>query len=198
MERTTGIILAGGRGTRLGGVNKALMEVGGRAIIDRQLEVLRPLTEEVLVVANDDALASRGLRIVRDVEQGAGPLVGLYSGLREVRTPLAIAVACDLPFLQPELLRFLIAAAAGYDVVIPRLGDLLEPAHAVYRTGCVPAMAAAIRRGERRLIAFLGRLRVREVGEKELRRYDPNLRSFLNVNTPEELARAQRLAAGDL
>jgi molybdopterin-guanine dinucleotide biosynthesis protein A len=195
MEAVTPVVLAGGAGTRLGGVNKALVQIGGRRVIDRLLDALRPLGGEIVIVSNDDSLLGiPGTRVVRDVERGAGALMGLYSGLRAVRSPLATATACDMPFVSTAVLRELLALAPGYDAVVPMVGDQPEPLHAVYRASCVPAIEAALAAGRKRLISFFDDVVVRYVPEAELRAWDPELRSFLNVNRPDDLARATELA----
>lgn len=194
-EPVTPIVLAGGAGTRLGGVNKALVEVGGRRVIDRLLEALRPLGAEIVLVNNDGSLAGLpGTRVVTDVEPGAGALMGLYSGLRAVRTPLATVTACDMPFVSTAVLRALIALAPGYDAVVPLVDDRPEPLHAVYRTTCLPAIEVALAAGRKRLIAFFDDVRVRYVPQVALRAWDPDGRSFLNINRPEDLAAARALA----
>jgi molybdopterin-guanine dinucleotide biosynthesis protein A len=194
VEAVTPVVLAGGQGTRLGGVNKALLEIGGQRVIDRLLAALRPLGTPIVIVSNDDSLL--GLPdtvVVRDVEPRAGALMGLYSGLRAVHTPLAVATACDMPFVSTALLRALLAQAAGVDAVVPVIGEQPEPLHAVYRPSCLPAIEAALAAGRKRLLAFFDAVRVRYVPEAELRRWDPELRSFLNVNWPDDLARARAL-----
>lgn len=196
MEAVTPIVLAGGQGTRLGGVNKALLAIGGRRVIDRLLDALRPLGSPVVIVSNDDSLLGLpGTRLVRDVEPRAGALMGLYSGLRVVETPLATATACDMPFVSTALLRALLDLTDDVDVVVPVVGDQPEPLHAVYRPTCVPAIEQALASGRKRLIAFFDAVRVRYVPEEDVRRWDPELQSFLNVNRPEDLARAEALAA---
>jgi molybdopterin-guanine dinucleotide biosynthesis protein A len=176
-------------------VNKALVEVGGRRVIDRLLEALRPLGAEIVIVNNDGSLAGLpGTRVVTDVEPGAGALMGLYSGLRAVRTPLATVTACDMPFVSTAVLRALIALAPAYDAVVPLVDDRPEPLHAVYRTTCLPAIEAALAAGRKRLIAFFDDVRVRYVPQAALRAWDPDGRSFLNINRPEDLAAARTLA----
>ena len=197
MTAVTPVVLAGGAGTRLGGVNKALVEIGGGRVIDRLLAALRPLGPEIVIVSNDDSLLGiPGTRVVRDVEAAAGALMGLYSGLRAVQTALATATACDMPFVSTRVLRELLALAAGYDAVVPVLGDQPEPLHAVYRPACLPAMEASLAAGRKRLISFFDDVRVRYVPEAEIRVWDPELRSFLNVNRPDDLERARALAGG--
>jgi len=196
MADLTAIVFAGGMGTRLGGIKKALIEVGGRPVIERVLEALKPLGAEELLVDNDDSLAYLGNRIVPDVETRAGPLTALYSGLDAATTPLCLVVACDMPFLNAELLRWLVEQASDVDVVMPVIEGQMDPMHAVYRREpCRDAVGQALVRGDKRMISYLKDVRVREVGEAELRDLDPDLRSFSNINTPEDLAQAQQLAA---
>ncbi len=196
-DAVTPIVLAGGAGTRLGGVNKALLPLGGRRAIDWLLDALRPLGTEIVIVNNDGSLAGLpGTRLVADEAPGVGSLMGLYSGLRAVRTTLATATACDMPFVSTAVLRALVELAPGHDVVVPVLEGQPEPLHAVYRTTCLPAIDAALTAGRRRLIAFFPDVRVHYVPEAAVRAWDPALRSFLNVNRPEDLARAQALMEG--
>jgi molybdopterin-guanine dinucleotide biosynthesis protein A len=183
VEAVTPVVLAGGQGTRLGGVNKALLEIGGQRVIDRLLAALRPLGTPIILVVNDDSLL--GLPdtvVVRDIEPRAGAL-------------MAVATACDMPFVSTALLRALLALAAEVDAVVPVIGEQPEPLHAVYRPSCLPAIEAALAAGRKRLLAFFDAVRVRYVAEAELRRWDPELRSFLNVNWPDDLARARALGA---
>ena len=193
----TGIVLAGGRGSRLGGVNKALLEVGGRTLLDRVRAALAGVTDETILVVNDDSLdATPGVRIVRDPEPHAGVLPALLVALEIASFPACILVACDMPFLSKDLVRALLERHRRYDVAIPVVDGREQPMHAIYRRDpCRAAVATALARGDRRMISFLGDLRVLRVGEDELRRVDPLLRSFFNINTPEDLAEARRIAA---
>ncbi len=190
------VIFAGGQGTRLGGVKKAMLEVGSQPIIARILDAVRPLASEVIVVDNDDTLrALPGIRIVPDSETQAGVLVALHSGLSAASGELCIALACDMPFVNGELLAWMIEQADAHDVVIPTTEGQLDPLHAIYRRQpCLDAIGSALARGEKRMISYLSDVRVREVGEAEMRIMDPELRSLFNVNTPEDLALANRLA----
>jgi molybdopterin-guanine dinucleotide biosynthesis protein A len=189
MADITSIIFAGGLGTRLGGVKKALLDVGDKPIIERILEAVAPLSTNVIVVDNDDSLAHlSGVRVVPDSETRAGVLTALHSGLAAAEGELCVVVACDMPFLNAPLLRRLIELATDFDVVIPMTDGQMEPMHAVYRREpCLTAIGDALARNEKRMISYLSAVRVREVFEDELRALDPELRSFFNVNTPEDL-----------
>jgi molybdopterin-guanine dinucleotide biosynthesis protein A len=193
----TGLILAGGASRRMG-ENKALLALEGRKLIERVADALAALTDDILIIANEaEPYRFLDRPIIPDIRPGYGPLMGLYSGLKAARGELALLVAVDMPFLSPDYLRFLLALAPGYDVVIPRTGHRLHPLCAVYRReSCLPAIEQAIARGQRRLIAFHPQMRVRQVDEAELRRIDPDLRALMNVNTPEELEAARRLLKG--
>jgi len=193
----TGLILAGGASSRMG-ENKALLALEGRKLIERVADALAALTDDILIIANEaEPYRFLDRPIIPDIRPGYGPLMGLYSGLKAARGELALLAAVDMPFLSPDYLRFLLALAPGYDVVIPRTGHRLHPLCAVYRReSCLPAIEQAIARGQRRLIAFHPQMRVRQVDEAELRRIDPDLRALMNVNTPEELEAARRLLKG--
>jgi molybdopterin-guanine dinucleotide biosynthesis protein A len=193
------VVFAGGRATRLAGTNKALLLVGGRPIIARILEAVDGLVDERVVVTNDESLAEMaGVRLVLDPTPHAGVLPALAAGLAAARADVCLTVACDMPFVSRALFEHLLAVQASTqaDVVIPRTAEYLEPMHAVYRRASVlAAIDAALARGEQRMISYFPDVRVREVDETEWRALDPAGRAFFNVNTPEDLAEAQRLAA---
>jgi len=190
--KVTGVIQAGGRSTRMGGSPKALMTLGGRRLIERVLAALSPVVDEVLVVTNTPALyAFLGLPMVSDVLPDHGSLGGIYTGLRAATGEAALTVACDMPFLTPEVARLVVARAGEGDVVIPRVGAQFETMHALYAKSCLPPMEACLRAGQLRIVGFFDRVRVVEIPEHEVARFgDPSV-IFMNVNTPEDLARAE-------
>jgi len=192
-----GLLLTGGASSRMG-QNKALLDIGGKKLIERVVQALSVVTDAILIVANDaEPYRFLNLPVIPDIEKGYGPLMGLYSGLKAVRSELAVLAAVDMPFLSPDFLRYLLALALDYDVVVPNAYDRLHPLCAVYRrASCLPAIEQTIARGQRRLIAFHSQVRVRKVSEAEMRRIDPDLRTLMNVNTPEDLTRARALLGG--
>jgi molybdopterin-guanine dinucleotide biosynthesis protein A len=182
----TGLVLAGGRSHRMGR-NKAFLELDGQPLIDVVIQRVARVCTEVLVVASDaDIYAGLGVPVVADRFRGVGVLGGLHAGLAAASHQLALAVGCDMPFLDPVLLRAFTDWADGADVAILRRGEWVEPLHAVYRRTCLPGMEAAIRAGERRVISFFPKVNVRYVTAEMIRPFDPQLRSFRNINTPEE------------
>lgn len=181
----------------MGAVDKGLLDVGGRPVAARQAEALVAAgAEEVLLVGGDRARhAPLGLRHVDDETPGAGPVAGLATALRASRATRAVLiVGCDLPLLEPALLRSLVALVAGdVDAVVPRVGERAQPLCAAYAPRIAALASARVASGDPRLVPFVESLRVRWVDEPALRAVDPTLRSFVNVNTPDDLARARAL-----
>ena len=142
-------------------------------------------------------------RIVADLYPGAGPLAGLHAGMNAARYGLVLALAGDMPFVNMALIRQMIALAEGYDAVVPEVpsrqrGDLFkEPLHALYRTSCYPAVVARLEAGDRPMVSFLPDVRARFISPDEIRRFDPDFRSFFNANSPEDWAEARRLLASE-
>lgn len=189
------IVLAGGQSSRLG-IDKAFLLLDGQPLVARTVYKLSALSDDLIVVANNptryEPLAMPA-RLVPDDRPGEGSLMGIYSGLRVARYRYALVVACDMPFLNLSLLGYMLPLADGYDVVVPRLGGLLEPLHAIYGQACLPYMARLLERGRRQVIAFFNEVRVRYVEEPEIDRFDPLHLSFVNVNTPGDWERVQGL-----
>jgi molybdopterin-guanine dinucleotide biosynthesis protein A len=152
-----------------------------------------------VLLTNDAALQDvSGLRLVYDPEPHAGVLPALAAGLAEARGELCLVVACDMPFVSAPLFERLLAlqTESGADVVIPRTAEYLEPMHAVYRRVSVEAaIRAALGRGDQRMISYFGEVNVREVSESEWAGVGAGGLAFFNVNTPEDLAEARRVAA---
>ena len=188
-------ILAGGRATRLGGADKASLDVGGRRIIERQLAAIAAVSDDVRVVVHEPGDAARyadlAIRAVPDAIAGAGPLGGVYTALADARHDRVLVLACDLPFVTSALAeRLLKESGTGeeVDAVVPRSARGLEPLCAVYRTRCAAAARTCIERGELRMTAFLARLHVREL---DAFGPDDGGALFENVNTPHDYARAK-------
>lgn len=190
-------IQAGGQSTRMG-QNKALMPFLGKPLIQRMVERLQSLADEMILITNTPELYRfLGLPSFTDLLPGLGNLGGLYTALSVAKQPLAAVLACDLPFVNAGLLAAQqeLLLAEDMDVVIPRSQEGLEPLHSLYRRKtCLPAIRAALDAGERRMISWFPVVRVRELTADEIRRHDPDGLAFINVNTPEEFQRAELLA----
>ena len=183
------VILAGGQSRRMG-FNKALLDIGGRPLIRVLIELLDPLTNQILI-SSDDSSSYQFLNrtVVPDHFKGHGPLAGFHAAMLCKTFPLYLVVACDLPNLKAPLLQNLISLAEGFDAAIPRtLDGLAHPLCAVYRRTCLPSVEKALRRGANKVLEILKEdsLSIRWVDPDEGQFKDADL---ANINTPEDLCR---------
>ncbi len=171
------------------------MNVSGQPLIDRVVRIVGKVFREVLVITNSpEAFGFLGVPMCADLLPGRGSLGGLYTGLSSCTSEHAFLVACDMPFLNTEVIRHLTAKIDRFDVVIPRVRDRLEPLHAVYSRTCLPRIRDLLDHGDLKIINLFPDVHVLEVPEAELRQFDPDLRCFMNINTPEDLKAALKLA----
>ena len=186
------IVLAGGRGLRMAGIEKAFLRLGGETFLDRALRLLAPLFDSLIVSASGAGPYARpGARVVRDVREGGGPLVGLFSALEASDSDLNFVTAVDAPLLQETLVLYLRENAPGCDALVPRSRKGIEPLCAVYSRRCLPAIERSLNQG--RIVSFFPFVRVCWVPEDEVMAADPRGLSFINVNTPEDLRWLRRL-----
>jgi molybdopterin-guanine dinucleotide biosynthesis protein A len=201
------IILAGGRSTRMG-VAKAALGFGEVTLLERIVVELIPAFDEIVVVAAPIGHESFGVaetlqrfggqvKLVRDGAAFAGPAPALVEGLRAIRHAIAFVCSCDLPLLRVSVAQALTAVIGGCDAVIPQVAGRAQPLCAAYRRSSAELMDSALQQGESSLTAITRRLNTRRVDGEDLRGSDPELLSFVNVNTPEDYARALRLAGID-
>jgi len=189
----TGIILAGGESRRMG-KDKALLEIDGRRIIEMVAERLRSIFDDVMVVSSHSPVYQfLGLKVVRDVVCEKGPLGGIYTGLLVSESEYNFICACDMPFLNLELLRFMLSQVNDdTEVIVPIVKGLVEPLHSIYSKRCLGAIRAHLEDDELRVRDFLSEVKCNYLSEDLIRRYDPDLLSFFNLNTPEDLEVAKR------
>lgn len=182
----TGLILAGGRSARMG-TPKALLRFGGEPLIRQVVRRLQPLFRELVVVAAPaQELPTMPARIVRDAQAYQGPVAGIFYGLQAIGGDAAFVMSCDSPFARTELIEHLIGVEGGYDAIVPRWGGQLQPLFAVYRASVSARLTACLAAGELRLTTVVDGLNARVVEEPEVRRFDPDGSSFVNVNTPDD------------
>ena len=180
----------------MGGRPKALLKLVGRRIIERVVDAVKPAVDDLLIVTNTPELYTfLGLPMVPDIYLDHGSLGGIYSGLLAAPGDAAFTVACDMPFLHADVARLVVERAGSGDVVIPRVGAQLETLHAAYRKSCLGAIEARLVAGRLKIVGFFDEVRVVEIAESEVARYRDPAIVFMNVNTPEELARAREIAA---
>lgn len=182
----TGVILAGGESRRMG-CDKSLLPIDGARFIDHIYRRLEALFEEVIIVTNSPGLYQDiPCRKVPDIYYAKGSLAGIHSGLCHAANERVFVVACDMPLLSGELIRYICQQGEIGDVVIPRTGGELEPLHALYAKRCIPAIEEVLDAGQRRIVRFFDRVQVHAVEYDDVVRLDPQGVSFRNINTPQE------------
>jgi molybdopterin-guanine dinucleotide biosynthesis protein A len=170
--------------------------LAGQPMVARIVHKLSVLGDDVIVVASQPEryqFLALPARLVRDERPGLGSLMGVYSGLKAARHDHALTVACDMPLLNLDLVRYMLDLADGYDMVIPRVKGLVEPLHAVYSKACLPHIARLLEQGQCKIASFFGDVRVRFVEADELDRFDPRRFSLVNINAPEDWDRVLSL-----
>jgi len=191
------IVLAGGKGLRLGR-DKALETVGNRSLLQRVVSNLSLFNCDIIIVtATEQSLPHLvdylKLRIVADTYPGKGALGGIYTGLAASDSLYNLVVACDMPFLNHDLLHYMIQLSPSFDVVVPRLGNMVEPLHAVYSKNCLASVESLLKQGNLSITELLTLVRVKYVEAEEIDRFDPKHLSFFNINTEADLNRAREL-----
>ncbi|MEK6802526.1 MAG: molybdenum cofactor guanylyltransferase [Nitrospirota bacterium] len=194
LEKVTGVLIAGGKSRRMGR-DKRFLQVRGRSVFDQTLSLLMKTFAETLVVLAEpiELLDVRGCRVVYDAIPSAGSLGGLYTGLISASQPRIFAVACDMPFLDTGVVRFMVSHDEAADVVVAELGGRFQPMHAVYSKRCVPFLKAMAERKDLKIqkLFLTEGLRVTVLGVRDLSILRAGVRSFQNINTPEDLAVAE-------
>ena len=180
------------------GVHKASLMVGDRPMIAHVIDRMREALPHVVVVSREgNGLDVQGVHVIYDeVQDKTGALVGIYSALRAVRTPYVFVVACDMPHIQPELVRWMVEAFKGEDAFVPKVGSNIEPLFAIYARSCLPQIEKRLASGDLRVRGFFEDVKTVYVEEGLLRAVDPNLASFVNINTREDLENLRRSVTG--
>jgi molybdopterin-guanine dinucleotide biosynthesis protein A len=192
----SGAVLAGGRSRRFGR-DKAHAVLAGKPLIAHVVETLQALFEDVLIVTNEPiAYEHFDVTVVSDIVRGAGSLGGLLTALVHAKEERCFVVACDMPFLNPTLIRRMLGRCKGLDVVVPSVQGDLQPLHAIYSRRCIGHIQERIAEGEFRIFDFYPEVLTLHFDERVCREVDPENRSFANINTQEELTRARRWIEG--
>ncbi len=191
------IVLAGGKGLRLR-QDKALEIIGNRSLLERVVFHLSFFNSDILVVtALKQSYPQLGgypkLKVVTDIYLNKGPLGGIYTGLKASNSFYNLVVACDMPFLNQALLHYMLQISAGFDLVVPRLGDMVEPLHAVYSKGCLTPIESLLKQGNLGVRQLFTLVRLRYVDAEEINRFDPEHLSFFNINSEADLEKAREI-----
>lgn len=193
------IVLAGGKSARLGR-NKVVEVVGNKSLLERVISCLSNLNKEIIIVASKESSLPQltnypKLKLIYDIYPGKGTIGGIYTGLTTSETFFNLVVACDMPFLNLGLIRYMINQAEGYDVVIPKAaGDVLEPLHAIYSRNCIAPLDFLIKQNRLSVLELFPMVRVRYIEESEIVTFDRAHTSFFNINTESDLSAGIELA----
>ena len=191
----SGVVLAGGKSRRMGR-DKSQLALQGETLVARAVRKLTALSDDLILVTNTPVpLTGLGARLIGDALAGGGALSGIHAGLLAARHEWALVVACDMPFFNLDLLRYMASLTPGHAVVVPRWQGELETLHTFYSRQCIPLVEPILRRGGGRIIELYAHVSVRYVEPDEIIRFDPEGLAFFNVNSPEDWERAQALAA---
>ena len=188
-------IIAGGKSRRMGR-DKAFLDLGGKTLIERVITASADLgqSQTLLITNKPDEYRHLGLEMYTDILPDKGSLGGIYTALTQAAHPAVLVLACDMPFIKTELLRFMIAQLdEATDIVVPRVEGYPQGMHAIYRKTCLPPIREQLQANRLKIIRFYGKMRVRYLDEADYAPYDAEGRSFTNLNTPAELEQAREL-----
>ncbi len=189
----TGIILAGGKSRRMRD-NKAFIDAGGVPLFERVYRIFKEIFSEIIIVANDARPFKRyEACFQKDIIPNKGALGGLYTGLFHSSSYHAFCSACDMPLLNPWVIKYMTEEKDAYDVIVPKTHDGLHPLHAIYSKKCLNPMRHLLKRDNLKIVNFFHQVRVRYIEEMEIREFDPQMMSLINVNTEEEMEAVQNI-----
>lgn len=194
------IILAGGKSLRFGH-DKILERFDNTNLLEQVISHIEPISREIIIVTAKERtfarLANRPkIKIVNDIFPGQGSLGGIYTGLVKSESFYNLVVAADMPFLNGQLLRYMIKVADGYDFILPRVNEWYEPLHAIYSKNCINPIKSILDEGKKVIVELFNYIKVRFIEAEEIDRFDPKHLSFFNINTKEDLERAKKIAEG--
>ena len=180
------------------GRDKAQVKLAGSSLLQRVLTVVCPLFDDVMLSRRNNDAEIRGARLIEDQLPGRGPAIGVCAALGQAKHPYVFVIACDMPFISAGLIERLVSQCSDYDIVVPVRAGKPEPLCAVYSTACLKMLAERIMQGKRGLVSFIEHtpeLRIRRVDEHELDTADPDLRSFVDIDSENALAAAEIMLA---
>ncbi|MEW6096018.1 MAG: molybdenum cofactor guanylyltransferase [bacterium] len=191
----TGIILAGGKGTRLGNRNKAFIKLGKFSIIENVIMRLKEASFKEIIICGGQTLNIQGLTPVEDIIPHKGPLAGVYSGLISSNSFYNFVVACDMPFLSINLIKYMKDKVGDADIVVPKTKKGIEPLHAIYSKNCMDIIKQKItcEKGKLSLRSIFSELKIKYVLEEEILKFSLPEIAFFNINTVEDIEKAKRL-----
>ena len=191
----TGVILAGGLNTRFSGKKKALEKIGGKEILSYTYDLFKEMFEEVILITNDPMeFLSFDIKIATDIYQVRSSLTGIHAGLSMASNRWAFFAACDTPFIKKQLVELVISAIDDKtDIVLPETEKGSEPLCAAYSKQCLTSMTQSLEKEKLKIKRAIRNLRIKEIPEHLIKEKDPELVSFFNINTPEDLNTAEEM-----
>ena len=198
-QACTGVILAGGQNKRFAGKNKAFEQVGKASVFDHLYGIFRELFDQILLVTNQpEKYLAWDIPMVTDLIDIRSSLTGLHTGLFHTTTPYAFFAACDTPFLKKEIVQTVLnAIEPNLDIVVPQTELGYEPLCAAYSRHCLKPIQVQLEKRQFQIQRLFKTMRTLKIPEMTLRKIDPDLISFFNINTPEDLERARQMAGGN-
>lgn len=190
----SGIIMAGGRSSRMK-FNKAFAQVGGKPVIQMIIEKFKPLFQEIIIISNEPQLfTSFGLPIYQDIYPYLGPVGGIHSALVNASNDQMFILGCDMPFMNMQLVEYMLSKISDYDSVVPEIDSYLQPLAAVYNRTCLPVFTECLEHDKLKLTLIFSELNALVLKEDELQKFGSVREMFFNVNDPDALAQAQKIA----
>lgn len=189
IKNCTGVILAGGENTRMP-VSKAFIKVDGEKIIERNLRIMRSLFSEVFIVTSKpEEYVYLSAQLLGDVYDVRGPMTGIFTALLNSSNQWVFVSACDMPFINKDVIRYAASGRDGHDAVVPGSGKTAEPLFAFYSKRLASSMEQGILSGKRGMKDFLNKKKVKYIKKTEIKGFDPEAKSFVNLNTPGDIER---------
>lgn len=186
--RINAILLAGGKNSRMAGADKAFLEIEGKPIIERLINRFKSLVNEIIVVTNSpERYSGFDCLLVKDALPGLGPLMGIYSGLTASSELYNFICACDMPFVNQGLVKYMIGEKNTYDVVAADVEGKLHPLFGIYSKNCIPVIEELLKQNILNVRSLFSKVRSRFIKKEELEKFDPELLSLVNINTREVL-----------
>lgn len=187
------IILAGGRASRMEGEDKAFLKIKNELLIQRQLKLLKKVFKRIIIVTNSSEKYKnfKGVKIISDIIPHSGPLGGIFSGLLYSRDKYNFVVACDMPCINLNLIRYLQRQASGYDLIVPRVDNKYEPLFSVYSKNCLPDIKNLLEKKIFKISKLFSKVKVKAITKEEIIKFGSPDRIFMNINTPNDLSKIQ-------
>ena len=193
MSSVTGIILAGGKSTRMK-TDKAFLKLGSGTMIEELISRLEKKFSKLMIIANDkEKYAKFGIQVMEDIIPDKGPLGGIYTALVKSESVYNFIFSCDAPFVNPDLMDYMTSKTKDFDAIVPKWQDRFEPIHAIYSKNCIEAIESQLVKNDLKITNFFSEVSIKVIEQGELERFNLGQRPFMNINTREEYAKVEKI-----